>query len=279
MKLLRRHFAMSLTCAAAINALAVVMLIPSSEGVNSKAIGPQIDFDVTAGGVLGAAVEPTEVAEDTAREDPLPEEKQAEDVIEPEQEQTKQAKLDDNAVEVEAEFIESEEPVSEDVAKEKPLTAEPEPVPTPKPAKKAKPKKKKKAAESKYSRKAKTKKTIRKTGKSKRRAKSGSSSSGAAGRKRGGGGKARASRGAISSYKSRVQARMASCVSRRVAGRSPGRVTIRFGVSSGGGIRGVSVSGSSSIRGAAASAARGCSMPPPPSGAGSLRFAFPVTVR
>lgn len=99
-------------------------------------------------------------------------------------------------------------------------------------------------------------------------------------RPRGGGqGKRRASSGAVASFKSKVRARIASCVRARVSGRGGGRVVIRFGVSSGGRARGVSTSGSASLRSVAAAAARGCSFPRPPTGAGGLRFSFPVSVR
>lgn len=271
-----RHFALSLVCAVLVNVLVVLVLIPLSEGVNSKAVGPQIDFDVTAGGLLGAAVEPTEVAEEVTTEDPLPEEKTADDAAESEMaETTEQARLEDAATpDVDAEAVIVEEPVAEE---ENPLTAEPESLPELKPVKAIKkPKSKTKDNPKKWKAKP---KTTQKKGKAHKRAKSGSKNRGAGGAKKGGGGKARASRGAISSYKSRVQARMASCVRRRVSGRGAGRVTIRFGIGSGGGVRGVSVSGTGALRGVASSAARGCSMPPPPHGAGRLRFAFPVTVR
>lgn len=97
--------------------------------------------------------------------------------------------------------------------------------------------------------------------------------------RRRGGGRGRASPGAIASFKSRVRARIAGCVRHRVSGRGPGRVVIRFGVSTGGRARGVSASGSGSLRAIAASAARGCTFPRPPRGAAGLRFAFPVSVR
>lgn len=301
MRIEGHHFIVSLAAAALVNVLVVFVLMPWTEGVNSKAIGPQIDFDVTAGGLLGAAVAPTEAAEDSTTEDPLPEDKTAEDIPEEQQIEdiaksettdTKLARVEDTADPVvEAEVIEIEEPVSEDADATEPTTAEPEPeiqpVPQQEPVRQIKKKVNKKTKAKKPAKKKakptksknKKKKTTKKSGKSRKRAKSGSRSRGAGGHGKGGGGKARASRGAISSYKSRVQARMASCVRRRVSGRGAGRVTIRFGISSGGGIRGVSVSGSGSLRGAASAAARGCSMPAPPRGAGRLRFAFPVRVR
>lgn len=279
MRITSRHFGLSLLCATCVNALVILLFIPMTEGVNSKALGPQIDFDITAGGILGAAVEPTEVAEDVTTADPLPEEQQVKDVPEQEQTETEQAHLEDlDTPDVEAEAVIIEEPVTEEILEEKPLTAEPEALPVAKPVKKVKKEKPKKKAKTKPRKKAKPKTSKRKA-KSRKRAKSGSRSKGAGGKGKGGGGKARASRGAIASFRSRVQARMASCVRRRMSGRGAGRVTIRFGVSSGGGIRGVSVSGTSSLRGIARSAARGCSMPAPPRGAGSLRFSFPVSLR
>ena len=279
MRITSRHFGLSLVCATCVNALVILLLVPMTEGVSSKALGPQIDFDITAGEILGAAVETTEVAEDRTTEDPLVEEQKAEDVPEQEQTETKQARLEDSDTpDVEAEAVIIDEPLTEEVLEEKPLTAEPEALPIAKPVKKIEKEKPTKKAKAKPTKKSKLKTSKRKT-KSRKRAKGGSRSKGAGGKGKGGGGKARASRGAIATYKSRVQARMASCVRRRMSGRGAGRVTIRFGVSSGGGIRGVSVSGSGALRGAAGSAARGCSMPAPPRGAGSLRFAFPVTVR
>ena len=164
-------------------------------------------------------------------------------------------------------------------------TAEPKPVetavispPKTKPVV-AKERVKKRRAEKKKKRK---KVKSEKRGKGEKRAsKRGTNRKGRTGTKKrsGGRGKGRASAGQIASFKARVRSRIAGCVRSRVSGRGAGRVVIRFGVNSGGGARGVSASGTASLRSIAASAARGCSFPRPPRGAAGLRFSFPVSVR
>lgn len=114
----------------------------------------------------------------------------------------------------------------------------------------------------------------------KRAARKGNGKNGRTGGSRsGGGGSSKATAGQIASWKSQVRARIASCVRGRLGGGQHGTVTISFGVTSGGGASGVGVSGTPALASSAASAARGCSFPPPPKGASGTRFSFPATVK
>jgi periplasmic protein TonB len=99
--------------------------------------------------------------------------------------------------------------------------------------------------------------------------------------RRGGGGKGRqskvAGRAKLSNYKGRVRARVAG----RAHSSSRGSSVVSFTVTSGGGVRGISVSGGSSAQKSAARRAASGGFPPIPSGVGlrSIRFTVRINFR
>lgn len=268
-----------------LHSLLLVAWQTQSEGMQSRPAGPSMEMADSVAGILGESVEieaETEAPKEIAPDEPV---ENAEMVEKPDE-------LAPSQVEPhEADSVELAATAPVDPAKE--LAAEPD-LPTlekqepekvestlvPRPAEKPTKQIKEKRAE--QQRKAKKPAKATKRDKGKRQAgRRGTGRQGGSGSRNrsGGGGSGRASPGAIASFKSQVRARIASCARSRLSGRGGGRVVIRFSVSSGGGARGVSASGTPSLQGAAASAARGCSFPSPPKGASGLSFAFPVTVR